>query len=164
MYDFDISLDLVFDVMHITCLNMFKSYTMKFFSELQDVGVCMDEVKSLCNKVLVQRPHELCQVCWPQNPINFHSSFMTEKINFLFNGFCHTYILNLVCGQVLESRLKLGLILVDISHYLFNKTRSKGWSSKDISVVTNLLHYWRVLCEELDGPNGSPLEHVAVDI
>ena len=45
LYDFDISLDLVFDAIHITNLNLFKKYTKKLFSEMKEVGVDMEEVK-----------------------------------------------------------------------------------------------------------------------
>jgi len=159
LYDFDISLDLVFDVMHITSLNLFKTYTTKFFPELQDTGVQMEQVKSLCDLVSIERPHELRQDRWPKNPVDFHSNFMTEE-NQLFVQWVLPHLLNLVYGRVSEGRLKLGLILVDISHYLFYRTRTNGWSSKDISIVINLLHSWRILSEELDGPNGAPLEHV----
>ena len=59
MYDFDISLDLVFDVMHITSLNLFKKYTWKLSSEMKEAGVDMEEVKQTCLAVSRERPYEL---------------------------------------------------------------------------------------------------------
>lgn len=50
---------------------------------------------------------------------------------------------------------------MNISHYFFNYTRVNGWTVRDTLVVRRMLHSWRVLSEELDGPNGAPLEHVA---
>ena len=54
----------------------------------------------------------------------------------------------------------IGRLLVDIAHFFFNWTRNKGWSAEDLDGVCQLLQKWRVLSEELDGPNGRPLEHV----
>jgi len=42
------------------------------------------------------------------------------KENQLFVQWILPHLLNLVKGQVSEGRLQLGLILVDLSHYLFN--------------------------------------------
>ena len=64
-------------------------------------------------------------------------------------------------GKYLKERNTQGLYLVDIAHYFFNYTRSRGWTEDDLLVVQQLLQKWRVLGEELDGPNGRPLEHVA---
>jgi hypothetical protein len=72
-----------------------------------------------------------------------------------------SYVLNLVHDQISKERLQLGLFLVDINHYLFNFTRKNGWSFTNIEVVKKMFQSWRVLSEELDGPNRAPLEHVA---
>ncbi|MCO5554154.1 hypothetical protein L7F22_007680 [Adiantum nelumboides] len=39
--------------------------------------------------------------------------------------------------------------------------KEKGWTQDDIKVCRSLLLSWRILLEEWDGPNSSPLEHVA---
>jgi hypothetical protein len=55
---------------------------------------------------------------------------------------------------------QLRLLLVDISHYFFNYSKLRGWSTRDLLFVKEMLCSWRVLSEEVDGPNGAPLEHV----
>lgn len=160
LYDFDISLDLVFDVMHITSLNLFKNYISKLFLELIEVGVNMEEMKQLCSMVSNARPYELRQGRWPNSPVDLHTSYMAEE-NQLFIQWILPHVLNLVQGQISYERQQLGLLLVDISHYFFNYTRVNGWTVRDTLVVKRMLHSWRVLSEELDGPNGAPLEHVA---
>ncbi|KAI5059377.1 hypothetical protein GOP47_0025696 [Adiantum capillus-veneris] len=56
----------------------------------------------------------------------------------------------------------------EVSHFwmplmhLYTSTDvQKGWTQDDISVCRSLLLSWRILSEEWEGPNSSPLEHVA---
>ena len=160
MYDFDISLDLVFDVMHITSLNLFKNYITKLFSEMREVGVDMEEVKQTCLAVSRERPYELRQGRWPNSPSDLYTTYMAEE-NQLFVQWILPHVLNVVHGLISFQRQQLGLLLVDISHYFFNCIRVHGWSARDIEVVKRMFHSWRVLFEDLDGPNKAPLEHVA---
>ena len=160
LYDFDISLDLVFDVMHITSLNLFKKYTSKLFSEMKEAGVDMEEVKQTCLAISRERPYEFRQGRWPNNPNEFHASYMAKE-NQLFVLWVLPHVLNSVHGLISFKRQQMGLLLVDICHYFFNYSRLHGWSRQDIQVVKGMFQSWRVLSEELDGPNGAPLEHVA---
>ena len=57
--------------------------------------------------------------------------------------------------------LNMGLCLVDISHYFFNETRMKGWTTIDLQNVRLLLQTWQILIEDMYGSNGRLLEHVA---
>jgi hypothetical protein len=59
LYDFDISLDLVFDIMHIASLNLFKKYVEKLFLEMVEVSVNLEDVKNLCSIIALERPYEL---------------------------------------------------------------------------------------------------------
>ena len=62
----------------------------------------------------------------------------------------------------MDSRLLgMGLCLIDISHYFFNETHNKGWTTTDLHNVRLLLQTWQILSEEFHGPMGRPLEHVA---
>lgn len=47
MYRFDLSLDLVFDVMHIGGLNIFKSYIANLFQDINIIG-CNEDVMWCC--------------------------------------------------------------------------------------------------------------------
>lgn len=127
LYDFDTSLDLVIDIMHITSLNLFKNYISKLFLELIEVGVNMKEVKQLCSMVSNARPYELRQGRWPNSHVNLHTSYMAEENQF-FIQWILPHVLNLVQGQISYERQQLGLLLVDISHYFFNYTRVNGWT------------------------------------
>ena len=162
LYNFDISLDLVFDVMHIISLNLFKTYISKLFSEMKEVGVNMEEVQQTCLAVSRVQPYELIQGRWPNNPIDLHTTYMAEE-NQLFVQWVLPHVLNVVHGWISFERQQVDLLLVDISHFFFNHTRVHGWLARDIEVVKGMFHSWRVLSEELDGPNRAPLEHVAGD-
>jgi len=141
LYDFDISLDLVFDVMHITSLNLFKNYISKLFFEMKEVGVNMKEVKHTCLAVSRVRPYELRQGRWRNNPIDLHTTYMAKE-NQLFVQWVLPHVLNVVHGWISFQRQQLGLLLVDISHYFFNHTRIHGWSAHDIEVVRGMFRSW----------------------
>jgi hypothetical protein len=81
LYDFDLSNDLVFDLMHIAGLNLFKHYTTKLFNRvasLQD-DLLLDEVRKVCAQVNKSRPYELKQGRWPYDPIGRQSVYMAEE-------------------------------------------------------------------------------------
>jgi hypothetical protein len=122
LYDFDISLDLVFDIMHITSLNLFKKYVEKVFLEMVEVDVNLEDVKNLYSIVSLERPYELRQGRWPNNPVDLHSTYMAEENQHFFQWVL-PHFLNLVHDQISKERLQLDLLLVDISHYFFNFTQ-----------------------------------------
>ena len=47
----------------------------------------------------------------------------------------------------------MGLCLIDITHYVFNETCRKGWTTMDFHNVKLLFQTWQVLSEDCDGPN-----------
>ena len=97
LYDFDINLDLVFDVMHIISLNLFKTYTSKLFSKMKEVGVNMEEVQQTCLAVSRVWPYELRQGRWLNNPVDLHTTYMAEE-NQLFVQWVLPHVLNVVHG------------------------------------------------------------------
>jgi len=162
LYDFDLSNDLVFDLMHIAGLNLFKHYTAKLFNEvasLQD-DLLLDEVRKVCAQVNKSRPYELKQGRWPYDPIGRHSVYMAEE-NQKFIQWVLPHILHVLYGRISEKRWFVGALLVDLAHYFFNQTRTSGWSIVNLEAVQLLLQAWRVCTEDLDGCNGAPLEHAA---
>ncbi|MCO5615146.1 hypothetical protein L7F22_069435 [Adiantum nelumboides] len=60
-------------------------------------------------------------------------------------------------GKSFCRRDKAHVTLVEEAH----GGRKKGWTQHDICVCRALLLSWRILSEEHNGPNSSPLEHVA---
>lgn len=127
LYDFDLSNDLVFDVMHTASLNLFKHYTTKLFDELASLhdDSLLDEVRKVCVRVSNSRPYELKQGRWPYDPIGRHSTYMAEE-NQKFIQWVLPHILHVLFGYISQGRWFLGALLVDLSHYLFNRTRTAG--------------------------------------
>ena len=163
LYGFDLSKDMVFDVMHIMGLNLFKNFTKLFFEDIEKHELkseIYDVVRSTCKSITEARVGELKQSQWPQNPINDHETYIAEEYQ-KFIQWMLPIIVHKFKGRYLKERCTQGLYLVDIANYFFNYTRSKGWSEDDLIVVHQLLQKWRTFSEELDGPNGRPLEHVA---
>ena len=124
--------------MHIISLNLFKKYTRKLFSEMKEAGVDMEEVKQTCLAVSRERPYELRQGRWRNNPNEFHASYMAEE-NQMFVLWALAHVLNSVHGLISFKRQQMGLLLVDICHYFFfNYSRLHGWSRQDIQVVKGI--------------------------
>ena len=108
------------------------------------------------------RPRELRGGRWPNDPFEYRDSFMAEENQKFIQWVLPSvlYVLNRDDGM--DSKLlNMGLCLIDISHYFFNETRTKGWTATDICNVRQLLQTWQILSEELYGPKGRPLEHIA---
>lgn len=163
LYRFDLSKDLVFDVMHIMGLNLFKNYTIIFFEDIgkhERKSDILDVVRSSCKSTTEARVGELKQSQWPRDPISHHETYTAEEYQ-KFVQWVLPIIVHKFKGRYLKERCTQGLYLVDIAHYFFNYSRSRGWTEHDLVVVHHLLQKWRTFSEELDGPNGKPLEHVA---
>jgi len=163
---FDLSRDLVYDIMHIANLNLFKNFMKKFFQDIREhekAEALLELVDATCTSVTKVRTYELRQGQWPQDPINDHENYTAEECQH-FVMWVLPIILNKLEAnkyQFSSRRCMIGRLLVDIAHIFFNWTRSKGWSAEDLFVAHQLLTKWRNLSEALDGPNGRPLEHVA---
>ena len=82
LYRFDISWDLVFDVMHVFNLNMFKNYIIKFFQDIREhpkSKILSELVDATCASITKARTSELKQGQWPDDPINDHKMYTTEE-------------------------------------------------------------------------------------
>lgn len=159
LYGFDISKDLVYDVMHVLSLNLFQKYIRKL---MVDASISMKRViDKAVKEVAAAIPKTILNAGrWPHKPSKHYKMFKAEECQ-KFIQWCLPHILNMVHGNISERDVKLGLLLIDIAHMFFDCTREKGWTSNDIQVCRTLLLSWRILSEEYDGPNSSPLEHVA---
>ncbi|MCO5603203.1 hypothetical protein L7F22_057350 [Adiantum nelumboides] len=157
-YGFDISRDLVYDVMHILSFNLFQKYIRKLmFTASTSMKRKIDQIvkdiaKSIPNTILNSDR-------WPYNPSKHYKMFKDEECQ-KFIQWCLSQILNIKEG-VSKPDLHLGLLLIDIAHFFFHCSRKKGWTQHDFCVCHALLLSWRILSEEHNGPNSSPLEHVA---
>ena len=76
------SKDLVFDIMHIMGLNLFKTYTKVFFEDVEKherKNKIFDIVKSACKSVTQAYVAELKQIQWPYDPVTNHETYTAEK-------------------------------------------------------------------------------------
>lgn len=159
LYGFDISKDLVFDIMHILALNLFKKYTKSLFEgssnqQKKIIDACTREATLAVPKTLKHQGR------WPSTMPSQHHNMFTAEEHQKFVMWCLPHILNTTTN--IQKELKdLGMLLIDIAHIFYNYTRSHGWSSEALEVTRKLLLSWRILSEENHGPNSSPLEHVA---
>ena len=78
-----------------------------------------------------------------------------------FIQWCLLYILDRLGYKKYEEFCLLGLILMEISQIFFTHSRTHGWTFGAIIIAREYLVAWRVRWEELYGPNGSILEHIA---
>lgn len=159
LYGFDISKDLVYDVMHILSLNLFQKYIRKLISNASTtmkraIDKAVKEVANAIPKTILNAGR------WPYTPSKHYKMFKAEECQ-KFIQWCLPHILNVLHDKINEADVKIGLLLIDIAHIFFDCTREKGWTTHDIQVCRTLLLSWRILSEEYDGPNSSPLEHVA---
>ncbi|MCO5578587.1 hypothetical protein L7F22_032431 [Adiantum nelumboides] len=158
LYAFDISKDLVFDVMHVLFLNLFQKYIkhlMSFTSTQvkRRIYIAINEVAQAIPKPILHGWR------WPKNASVHFKMFKAEECQ-KFIQWCLPHILNVVDG-ISEKDIQLGMLLVDISHMFFDCSRKQGWTHEYIDVCRFLLLSWRILSEEYYGANSSPLEHVA---
>ena len=157
---FDISRDLVYDIMHVANLNLFKNFMIKFFQDICEhpkSDALLELVEATCTSITEVCTYELKQGQWPQDPINDHESYTTDECQLFV-----MWVLPIILNKLEASKYKyssrrciIGHLLVDIAHIFFNWTRLKGWSIEDLHIVQQLLKKWRNLSEALDGPNGS---------
>ncbi|MCO5594524.1 hypothetical protein L7F22_048556 [Adiantum nelumboides] len=158
LYAFDISKDLVFDVMHVLSLNLFQKYIKHLMSSASTqvkrrINIAINEVAQSIPKPILHGGR------WPKNASVHFKMFKAEECQ-KFIQWCLPHILNVVDG-INEEDIQLGTLLVDISHMFFDVTRKQGWTQEYIEVCRSLLLSWRILSEEYYGANSSPLEHVA---
>ncbi|MCO5591175.1 hypothetical protein L7F22_045156 [Adiantum nelumboides] len=158
LYGFDISKDLVYDTMHVLSLNLFQKYVKKMMSTAstnmkKEIDNALKAVTRAIPKTIVNAGR------WPRNPSKHYKMFKAEECQ-KFVQWCLPHVLNVVNGISAEN-IQLGMLLVDVAHLFFSCSRRRGWTAEDIKMGRSLLASWRILSEEYDGPNSSPLEHVA---
>lgn len=144
--------------MHILSLNLFQKYIRKMMSKAsthtkRDIDNVVKVVAGTIPKSILNAGR------WPKNPSRHYKMFKTEECQ-KFVQWCLPHVLNVVVDINAED-VQLGLLLIDIAHLFFSSTRERGWSTEDIKTCRSLLSSWRILSEEYEGANGSPLEHVA---
>ena len=69
---FDLSRDLVYDIMHVANLNLFKNFMIKFFQDIREHSksdVLLELVEATCTFVTKVCTYELKQGQWPQDPM-----------------------------------------------------------------------------------------------
>lgn len=157
LYGFDLSLDLVYDTMHILSLNLFSKYISLLMRGLTN------EVKKkvdTCTKAVFKlAPPSIRYGRWPHNPSKYCESYKAEE-NQKFIQWCLPYILSTI-EEISKPLNDVGILLIDIAHTFYNYSRDNGWSKESMDVVRTLFLSWRVRMEELYGATSSPLEHVA---
>ena len=160
MYGFDISRDLVFDVMHTLSLNVFKKYVETFIERIGHNQSRKTEIENALNLIGTMRPKGLGQR-WPKNPTTRLGFFKAEEYkNFVL--WILPYLLDYF--NVIDSHpelFKLGLILIELSRIYFPHNHTYGWTEDTIQSTKSLLQSWRIRSEDYMGPSGSVLEHVA---
>jgi len=160
LYGFCLISDLVYDTMHILALCLFKKYY-----EMLVHSIPRDDQKTfedaLC-EVTTRRPKGF-DGRWPKKPFDRLGYFKAEEFT-RFIIFCVPHILREV-GVSIDSDLGiLGLLLVDIAHLFYIKSRDKGWTVENMATGRSLLASWRVRSKEAWGANRAILEHVASKI
>ncbi|MCO5605577.1 hypothetical protein L7F22_059760 [Adiantum nelumboides] len=139
LFGFDLSLDLVFDVMHTLSLNVFKKYIATLFQNAS-MKRKLDAVVLIVSKAA---PPSIRYGCWPNSSSVYYESFKAEENQkFMDNIFDEMHL------------------LVDIAHSFYSYSQDNGMSCGDMQAIRTLLQSWRVWKEEWHGANSSPLEHV----
>lgn len=150
------SLDLVYDVMHILPLCLFKKYTSKLKEECQSKGNVLEKA---LEEVTAHRPSDL-RARWPSGILDRLGYWKAEEY-VLFIQWCLPYVLDRLGLRKENDLCFLGLILVEVCRLFFTHTRIYGWSLESLTFAQEYFAALRVRWEEYFGPDGSILEHVA---
>ena len=78
MYRFNLLVDLVFNIMHIRGLNMFKNYISDFFEHIHLINYD-EEVAKFYDVIGAARLHKLRTRRWPYNLVEYHHAFKAEE-------------------------------------------------------------------------------------
>ena len=157
MYDFDLVRDLVYDVMHVMSLCIFKKYVLLLIKyaegigKTRDIDLAMASVKKLRPVGFGAR--------WPRNLASI--GYYKAEAYQIFVKWCLPHILdhlNLGPGSVLGAS---GILLIEIGRIFLVHSRRHGWISQGMQNTRQFLVAWHIMMEESVGPNYSPLEYVA---
>jgi hypothetical protein len=154
LYGFNLSVDVVYDSMHILPLNIFKS----FVDHMIHLGRAED-LDTAINEITEYRPKEL-GARWPRDCSKRISYWKAEEYQ-LFIQWCLPYCMEKLNIQKTDRLYGIGQILTEIARLFFSHTRTYGWTQDSISIARKLLSAWRVHWEEYVGPSNSVLKHVA---
>lgn len=157
LYGFDLSLDLVYDTMHILPLNIFKS----FVEHLVQRGLAR-QIDVALREITIYRPKQLGSR-WPSGMENRLAFWKAEEYQ-LFIMWCLPYCMEKLQISQTDNLYKIAQILLKIARLFFTHTRTYGWSEESMSIARTLLSTWRIQWEEYIGPTGSILHHVAGEI
>lgn len=162
LYGFDVSRDLVCDVMHILSLNLFKTYVEIFIATMGSTGPsAKDEIEKALKDVTEARRKVGLGDRWPKEPTTRLGYFRAEEYKF-FIMWVLPYMLDYFNTQDTQPILhETGLLLIDIAHFFYSFSRTNGWTLDTIHIARTLLQAWKIRKDEYYGPNASILEHMA---
>ena len=154
LYGFDLSLDLVYDAMHILPLNLFKTFVEHLVQKglAKELDVALRDITMLRPKKLGSR--------WPSGMENRLAFWKAEEYQ-LFIMWCLSYCIEKMQISKTDRLYKIAQILFELSRLFYTHTRTHGWSEESITIACTLLSIWRIEWEEYNGPSGSILHHVA---
>lgn len=157
LYGFDMSLDLVHDVMHTVSLNILKKYVTLLVESMSTVGQ-MEELERALAIATQHRPQGLGGR-WPRK-LKCLGFYKAEEYQ-VFVMWCLPYILDHLDLRKDSVLGGVGMILIEICRLYYTHTRKHGWTKVAMDTARNLFTAWQVRIEESIGPNSSPLEHIA---
>ena len=156
LYGFDVLRNLVYDIMHILSLCVFKKYVhllVKYAEERglsKDVDEAMATMRKICPLDVGAR--------WPISISSF--GYYKAEAYQIFVMWCLPHILDHLNFDMNSTLGALGMVLNEIGHLFCSHNRKYGWTVKAMAHASALLSAWRIRMEESVGPNSSPLEHV----
>ena len=150
LYVFNVLHDLVYDIMHILSLCVFKKYVYLLVKYAEERGLSKDVDKAMTTMRKI-RPLDV-GARWPKN-IYYFGYYKAEVFT--------TYILNHLNLDMNSTLGALRMVLNEIGCLFYSHSRKYGLTVKAMAHASAFLYAWRIRLEESAGPNSSPLEHVA---
>ena len=157
LYGFDVLHDLVYDIMHILSLCVFKKYVHLLVKYAEERGLSkeVDEAMATMRKI---RPLDV-GARWPRSIYSL-GYYKAEEYQ-IFVMWCLPHILDHLNLDMNSTLGALGMVLNEIGRLFYSHSRKYGWTVKAMTHASAFLSAWRIRMEESAGPNSSPLEHVA---
>ncbi|KAL3690245.1 hypothetical protein R1sor_016554 [Riccia sorocarpa] len=156
----DLSRDLMFDVMHVLALCLFKKYIELLRKDTMDSPHRKSALSRATADVTTAKPSSITGR-WPRDIFTRIGYFKVEECS-KFLLYCVPHILHEVGYHPDDVLHQLGALLVQIARmfYLLHRLH-QGWTTGMLESCRSMLASWRIRSEELLGPNSSILEHVA---
>ncbi|KAL3682742.1 hypothetical protein R1sor_000764 [Riccia sorocarpa] len=157
----DLSRDLMFDVMHVVALCLFKKYIELLRKDTMDSPQRKSALSRAMADVTTTKPSSITGR-WPRDIFTRIGYFKAEECS-KFMLYCVPHILHEVGYHPDDALHQLGALLVQIARMFYLLHRSdQGWTTGMLESCRSMLASWRIRSEELLGPNSSILEHVAM--